>query len=29
VLTLEPGNYTAHARADTAGDVLLEVYFVD
>ncbi|MBL9200148.1 MAG: hypothetical protein JNL39_06555 [Opitutaceae bacterium] len=29
VLTLEPGNYTAHARADTAGEVLLEVYFVD
>jgi hypothetical protein len=29
VLTLEPGSYTAHARADTAGEVLLEVYFVD
>ncbi len=29
VLTLEPGNYTAHARADTAGEVLLEVYFAD
>lgn len=29
VLTLEPGNYTAHARADTVGEVLLEVYFVD
>lgn len=29
LLTLEPGNYTAHARADTAGEVLLEVYFVD
>jgi hypothetical protein len=29
VLTLEPGSYTAHARADIAGEVLLEVYFVD
>lgn len=29
VLTLEPGNYTAHARADGPGEVLLEVYFVD
>jgi hypothetical protein len=29
VLTLEPGSYTAHARVDTAGEVLLEVYFVN
>lgn len=29
VMTLEPGNYTAQVRSDTAGEVLLEVYFVD
>ena len=27
VLTLEPGSYTAQVRADTAGEVLLEVNF--
>ena len=29
VLTLEAGDYTAQARADTGGEVLVEVYFID
>jgi hypothetical protein len=29
VLTLEAGDYTAQARADSGGEVLVEVYFVD
>jgi hypothetical protein len=29
VLTLSPGSYTAQVRGNTAGEVLLEVYFVD
>jgi hypothetical protein len=29
VLSLEPGNYSAHARDANGGEVLLEVYFVD
>lgn len=29
LLTLAPGSYTAQVRGDGAGDVLLEIYFVD
>ncbi len=29
VLTLDAGNYTAQVRADSGGEVLVEVYFVD
>lgn len=29
VLTLEPGNYSAHVRAATSGEVLTEIYFID
>ena len=29
VLTLDAGNYTAQARADAGGEVLVEVYFID